>query len=256
MGTTNVIQSEIELLKNFKIIADVETKKSVSVNVKKLYNTDNCKTAKKDVLLGANFTEKSASQKIKVLNSVLMQSDGKKPTALGEKFFNAFNLKSTDISVPYLNASFSQLTCKGINIAIEICKVTEKQKLFELKIGKFEELQYSLNDYSIILSSLDSKFRVNLKSGKVEIFDKKDMSTRYTIKLVNYSFSNILTKISNLRKFEISEKMQTIIDENKVEEVKKIDFSKFTLDELIAMKKAEMQIETVNETSEILKSAM
>lgn len=229
---------------DFNVIAnDVNVAQKVSTNVETKIDVISEKSEKTKVNITAKKMQNSLKNKVEILVNVLQNTEE------GKNYLNLSGCKIEDVTVENIKNIYSNVIFKnGKKQFFKFVKLSDNNLLLREDVKNVFDTE--IDRFELAYNEKNQKFMQILNSEKI-LFNKNGID--YTIKIVDtLSYIEVLNRIK-------SYKAQKLIFENRIknakeksEKVQKIDFSKLTLDELIALKKAETEKQA--ETADILKA--
>lgn len=243
MKKTNVVNSA-NTVNDFNTINDVIVSKKVNTNVSEDVNITSEKTEKTFVVQSCKRVQNSLKNRVAILVNELQT------TSHGKEYLNLSGCDITDITVENIKNIYSNIIFdNGKKQFFKFVKLNEKNVLLKSDVL----LQYDAKsiNFELAYNEKNRKYLPILNSDKILFLCNK---IEYTIKVIEtLQYSEILTRIKSYKsaKMLFDNREQKAIE--KTQQAKKIDFSKLSLDELIAIKKAESE---KNSIAEKLQSAM
>lgn len=197
----------IQLLGSFKVNCLVDTKKSVSKNIKS-FCSESAKKDRQNTALNANRKLNSLNNKVDILKNECL-------TISGLQTLDSNFLDITDITVKNV------LNCNPA--------IIENNKKLLVKFVKVNEKNFPLSktvDTKIVLSILDNGFLQ--KISDTEILFIKDKVEYTFIVIETFTITEILNRISKYKKQLLINQVSTIISENRT----KLENEKIVADEI------------------------
>lgn len=232
MKKANVVNSA-NTVDDFNVIAsDVNVAKKVSTNVSKDANVTSEKTVKVQTVNGCKRVQNSLKNRVAILVNELQT------TSHGKEYLNLSGCNIADVTVENIKNIYSNIIFdNGKKQFFKFVKVTEKNVLLKSDVL----LQYDAKsiNFELAYNEKNRKYLPILNSDKILFLCNK---IEYTIKIVEtLQYSEILTRIKSYKsaKMLFENREQKAIE--KTQKAQKVDFSKLSLDELIAIKKAESE---------------
>jgi len=232
----------IELLGSFKINCLVDTKKSVSKNIKSI-SIESAKNDRKTTVLNATTKLNSLSNKVDFLKNECL-------TVSGQKTLNSNFLDISDITVQNVLNCNPAIIINNKKSIVKFVKVTDKVESLKIEIGT-----------KFVLSILDLGYLSKVSESEILFIKDK---TLYTFKIIDtFTFTEILNRISKYKKQLLINQVSDIIKENRtkienekivaVKAAKDLKAAKLLETEKIAIDKENKRIE--NETLNLAKIA-
>lgn len=239
---TNVQSTNVK--NDFNAIAnDVNVAQKVSTNVESKIDVISEKSEKTKVNVSAKKMQNSLKNKVEILVNVLQNTEE------GKNYLNLSGCKIEDVTVENIKNIYSNIIFKNDKKQFfKFVKLSDNNLLLREDVKNVFDTE--IDRFELAYNEKNQKFMQILNSDKI-LFNKNGID--YTIKIVEtLSYIEVLNRIKSYKAQKLIFENRIKNEKEKSEEVQKIDLSKLTLDELIAMKKAEM--EKTTETSDILKA--
>jgi len=243
MKKTNVVNSA-NTVNDFNTINDVIVSKKVNTNVSEDVNITSEKTEKTFVVQSCKRVQNSLKNRVAILVNELQT------TSHGKEYLNLSGCDITDITVENIKNIYSNIIFdNGKKQFFKFVKLNEKNVLLKSDVL----LQYDAKsiNFELAYNEKNRKYLPILNSDKILFLYNK---IEYTVKVIEtLQYSEILQRIKSYKsaKMLFENREQKAVE--KSQKLQRVDFSKLSLDELIALKNAEIEKKSI---AEKLQSAM